>query len=75
MVDVNILLAMAVQQLVAILVFSQEKMNAHPSTPPSELKSTNSSPRASEFRREVYRENILLTMNLGGYSVSVGSWH
>ena len=25
---------MVVQQLVAMLVFSQEKMNAHPSTPP-----------------------------------------
>ena len=31
----NILLSMVVQQWVAILVFSQEKMSAHPSTQPS----------------------------------------
>ena len=74
MVGVNILLSMVVLQLVAILVFSQKKMNARPSALPSELKSTNFSPRASEFRREVYRENILLTMNLGGYPASLGSW-
>ena len=31
---INILLSMVVQHLVAILVFSQEKMSARPSTPP-----------------------------------------
>ena len=31
----NILLSMVVQQLVVILLFSQEKMNAHSSTLPS----------------------------------------
>ena len=34
LVGSNILLLMVVQQLVAILVFSKEKMSAHPSTPP-----------------------------------------
>ena len=33
MVGSNILLLMVVQQLLAILEFSQEKMKAHPSTP------------------------------------------
>ena len=33
MVGSNILLLMAVQQLVAILEFSQEKVSEHPSTP------------------------------------------
>ena len=31
----NILLSMVVQQLLVILVFSQEKMSVHPSAPPS----------------------------------------
>ena len=34
LVGSNILLLMVVQQLLAILDFSQEKMKAHPSTPP-----------------------------------------
>ena len=35
LVGSNILLSMVVQQQVVILEFSQEKMSAHPSTPPS----------------------------------------
>ena len=35
LVGSGILLAMVVQQLVVILVFSQEEMSAHPSTLPS----------------------------------------
>ena len=33
LVGSNMLLSMAVQRLVAVLEFSREKMNAHPSTP------------------------------------------
>ena len=35
LVGFNILLSMVVQQQAAILEISQEKMSAHPSTPPS----------------------------------------
>ena len=35
LVGSSVLLSMVTQQLVEILVFSQEEMNAHPSTPPS----------------------------------------
>ena len=35
LVGSHILLSMVVQQLVVLLVFSQETVSAHPSTPPS----------------------------------------